>query len=182
MTADELPLVRVEWAGLVQDRFRDGNLANVVKLGRDLNTFRLVLGKSETLGGHSRELSDHAGMFAQARAALRERLQQYIGALTSGRGAPGLAPVHALVGHAERVHRSGCVLRKARHAGGAANREPLALLTQRTCGTPGDFGAGVRIDRNERAELVAAHAIRATGPLVYMLQLAAEAGEHRVTC
>src|ERR1700730_6227611 len=93
VTAHELPLLLVERAGLVQDRFRDRDLADVVELAGELDAFQLVLVEFEALGRHLGELSNRSGMFTEAGVALVERLQEYVGALTRGGGAAGLALV-----------------------------------------------------------------------------------------
>ena len=58
VAADVGPLVGVEGAGLVEDGFRDGDLADVVQLGGEADSLDLFLGQAQVTGGFSGEGGD----------------------------------------------------------------------------------------------------------------------------
>ena len=179
----ELPLVGVERAGLVEDRARDGDLADVVQLGRDHDALDLVLVETEAardLRGQRRHL---VGVPPQLGHALLHRAPQHARALQAGRHAPAvLLGVEAAVRHAQRLVGVIGVARQRGGAGGRPDREAFALLGQRRAGALDQrLGRLAGRPRGEHAELVAADAERrAVGGRRGRQEAGAEPGQQRV--
>jgi hypothetical protein len=181
VAADELPLVVVESAGLVQDGVRDGDLADVVQLGGEADPHDLVRCQPESRRGVRRQGGDIARVLAEIRAVLGEEPQQDVGALTPSRHAAGrLLLIHALVGEQQRRLGSLGVGRQHRDTERAADREALALLGERARREGCEAVRGSTGDLGDDAELVAAHAVRGPDPLHRAVQTLAEPGEQRI--
>src|SRR5439155_19380172 len=124
--------VVVERPGLVQDRFGDRDLADVVQLRRLAHGLDVLELEAEAPRSGLREQRDVARVAVEIRVALGERPQQHVGGLAADRAATAaLARVHPLVGEPQGVGGVGRLLAEDHRAPGARDREALAMLGER---------------------------------------------------
>ena len=179
--ADQGPLLLGEGAGLVHDRVRDRDHADVAQLGGTGDLVDLLRRERQALGQLARQLADIAQGVEHALAPFLERAHQHVAHLAAGRGtAAGLLRVHALIGELERVSGVGGLERQVHGARRAADLEALAALVERDLGG-GDDGVGPtgrRID--QRAELVTSDPVGAAVRPDRVGEALPEAREQRV--
>ena len=97
------PVGLVERAGLVQDRVGDGDLADVVQLGRAHHDVEVLGVEAQARAHQARELGDVVHVALQVGLALAQDGQQDLARLALRRAAAVLERVHAVVGQPQRV-------------------------------------------------------------------------------
>ena len=124
--ADEAPLGLVERAGLVQDRVRDGDLADVVQLGGADHDVEVLGVEAQARAHRARELGDVVHVALQVGLALAQDGEQHLARLALGRAAAVLEGVHAVIGQAQRVGGGVGVGGQRDQAVGGVDREGVA--------------------------------------------------------
>ena len=160
MLAHELPLVGVQWAGLVEDCVRDADLADVVQLRGAGDLVDLLGGHREAPGDADGEFGDVAGVLVQRGLLGVHGAHEHIARLVAGAGgAVVLVRVHALVGELDGVIEVVGLVREQHDAVGRRDGEALSALAERVRGDRDDLLDVLGVDLERGAELVAAEAV-----------------------
>ena len=160
--ADEAPFGLVERAGLVQDGVRDGDLADVVQLGRADHDVEVFGVEAQARADRAGQLGDVVHVALQVGLALAEHGEQHLAGLALGRAAAVLEGVHAVVGQTQRVGGGLGVARERDEAERGVDREGAARLCEGGQRRLDDRVVARGVVVEENAELVPAQAIGAT--------------------
>jgi len=181
MLTDELPLALVEWARLVEDLVRHGELADVVELRCSGELVELVAPQSEHRACLHRERRNAFRVNLESRLAFGEPVQEGVQCPVCLATSRVLLGVESLVREAERIARVCRLVGKHDRPERARDVEALAVLGE--CGARAideRLGFSLR-DRCDEAELVSTEAVDRTVLARYSSQLCTEAREQRIS-
>jgi hypothetical protein len=179
--AHERPLVGVQRGRLAEDRVGDGDLADVVQLGRAGDLVELLAPHAEAARDGDGQLGDGAGVLAQRGLARVQGADEDVARLLADRRRLAvLARVHALVGDAQRRGRVLGLVREQHGPVGGGHGEALPRLGQGAGRAVEDRLDLVLAGRDEGAELVAAEAVGLAVLGDGELELRPEAGQEGV--
>ena len=174
------PLAGLERVRLVQERIGNRDLADVVELGRLYELIDLGLRELEQLGRLGGELGDAVSMPGEQRVPLHQHAQEGIGRLASRRRALAvLLVVHPLICNAQGGRGVAGLVRDPDEAVRDRDLESLAVLAEGG-GRSRHGERRVALDRQERAELVAAHPVGARQRPDRALEGGSEPGQQRI--
>ena len=132
LVPNERPFGRIQRPGLLEDRVRDRDFADIVQQRGPPGDDDLLGGGTHLLGGRARPVRHAVLVPGEIGVALDECPLQDIGALDlGGHAAARLVDVHALVRHPQRLGGVGRLGGEQHGTERAPDRESLALLGER---------------------------------------------------